>query len=119
MLNALKGRNGKVCLTWPTTFFRLNVSDGRVQDVLASLSEIKSHVTQIQPLPQTTASAHIGAAGEDFVLQGLRAAFPQNNRIFPTNSNHCGDIVFQAGTLYPQKKTQNAHSFDAWIVNEQ
>jgi len=73
----------------------LNVSDGRVQDVLVSLSEIKSHVTQIQPLPQTTASAHIGAAGEDFVLQGLRAAFPQNNRIFPTNSNHCGDIVFQ------------------------
>ena len=86
------------------------MSDGRVQDVLASLSEIKSHVTQIQPLPQTSASAHIGAAGEDFVLQGLRAAFPQNNRIFPTNSNHCGDIVFQVFTFILLRITQNAHA---------
>ena len=95
------------------------MSDGRVQDVLVSLSEIKSHVTQIQPLPQTTASAHIGAAGEDFVLQGLRAAFPQNNRIFPTNSNHCGDIVFQVPLMPPRIRKIHDLLTLRYLVNEQ
>eukprot|EP00092_Neocalanus_flemingeri_P004035 GFUD01004344.1.p1 GENE.GFUD01004344.1~~GFUD01004344.1.p1 ORF type:complete len:393 (+),score=129.17 GFUD01004344.1:135-1181(+) len=39
-------------------------------------------------------SSRIGQQGEEYVLQALKTAFPNNTKIFYTKKNQCGDIVF-------------------------
>ena len=65
-----------------------NTSMAQSNDILKSVKEIEK--TLVKPLN----SSQIGQIGEEFVLQALKKAFP-NNRIFLTRSNHCGDIIFE------------------------
>ena len=67
------------------------VNDNR--SMTQSNEKILSVVQEIEKVmikPQK--SSHIGKRGEEFVLQALKEAFPNNKRILLTKQNQCGDI---------------------------
>merc|ERR1719167_472848 len=63
------------------------------QHILKEIEILKEQVTQ-QP-DVTDHPASIGQLGEEWVVDSLQKAFPNNTSISRTNSNHSGDIIFK------------------------
>ena len=70
------------------------------EKILNTVREIEK--VMVKPLN----SAQIGQEGEEYVLQALKIAFPNNKRIFQTKQNQCGDIMF------------NIENTNKWIMFE-
>jgi len=63
------------------------------QHILKEIEILKEQVLQ-QP-DSTSNSAIIGQLGEEWVVESLQKAFPNNTSISRTNTNHTGDIIFR------------------------
>jgi len=92
VIKDLQKRNEKLQEEKDAIWNRLREGEEENKAILTTLKEIKCQTT---PQTKPEGSKNIGLVGEDFVLSGLRAAFPQNERIYKTEKTNCGDIIFQ------------------------
>jgi len=68
----------------------------RAEETQHILDEIEILKEQVMQQPNATSNpAIIGQLGEEWVVENLQKAFPNNTSISRTNSNHTGDIIFR------------------------